>query len=297
MPAVYKVVHVTHYAYASTVSASQHIAYLRPRQLPHQHVRSHHLDVDPAPAHAIHRRDYFGNTADHFQLLTPHSTLRVTSRSMVDVEDRRGEVAAAASPALAPALRLLAARVAPAVAVFAYASPYAPVVPETEAFARLSFPDGQTVLGGALDLMHRIHDTFRFDPAATRVANPVTRVLAERRGVCQDFAHVHVSSLRSVGIPARYVSGYLLTDPPPGQPRLIGADASHAWVSVFCPHHGWVDLDPTNGVIAGTRHITLAWGRDYGDVSPLHGVLLGGTNHTPRVGVSVIPVEEGVPDS
>ena len=165
------------------------------------------------------------------------------------------------------------------------------IAPELERFARASFPAGRPVLGGAIDLMHRIHAEFRFDPSATTITTPVTRVLAERHGVCQDFAHLQISCLRALGLPARYVSGYLLTDPPAGQPRLIGADASHAWLSVRCPHHGWVDLDPTNDVIVDRRHVTIAWGRDYGDVSPLRGVLLGGAEHTLTVGVSVVPIE------
>ena len=140
--------------------------------------------------------------------------------------------------------------------------------------------------------MHRIHREFTFDPGATTITTPVTRVLAERRGVCQDFAHLQIGCLRSLGLPARYVSGYLLTDPPPGQPRLVGADASHAWLSVCCPRLGWVDLDPTNDVLPSQRHVTLAWGRDYGDVSPLRGVVLGGRAHTLHVGVSVTPAEE-----
>ena len=296
MAAVYKVEHVTRYTYASTVAASHHVAYLRPRELPYQHVRSHQLDIEPAPAHDVQRTDYFGNIADHFELLTPHVALQVTSRSVVDVRDRAGDVETSASPALDAALNRWSARTATEVAVFAYPSPHAPVGPDIEAFARPSFRPGQSVLGGALDLMHRIHESFSFDPAATSLANPVSRVLTERRGVCQDFAHVHVSGLRSMGIPARYVSGYLLTDPPAGQPRLIGADASHAWIAVYCPHHGWVDLDPTNGMIVGQRHVTLAWGRDYSDVSPLRGVLLGGTEHTLAVGVSVIPAGESVAD-
>ena len=174
---------------------------------------------------------------------------------------------------------------------FAYASPYVVIAPELERFARVSFPPGRPCSAGAIDLMHRIHAEFRFDPSATTVTTPVTRVLAERHGVCQDFAHLQISCLRALGLRARYVSGYLLTDPPAGQPRLIGADASHAWLSVRCPHHGWIDLDPTNDVIVDRRHVTIAWGRDYGDVSPLRGVLLGGAEHTLTVGVSVVPMD------
>jgi transglutaminase-like putative cysteine protease len=182
--------------------------------------------------------------------------------------------------------------VTPAVSQFVFASPYIPPASEIRAFARSSFPEGRTLLMGAIDLMHRIHRDFRFDPSATNITTPLTRVLAERRGVCQDFAHFQISCLRSLGLAARYVSGYLLTDPPPGQPRLTGADASHAWLAVYCPHHGWVDLDPTNDVIVGQRHVVLGWGRDYGDVSPLRGVLLGGSEHSLHVGVSVVPLEQ-----
>ena len=149
-------------------------------------------------------------------------------------------------------------------------------------------PPGRPLLDGAGALMHRIHDEFTFDPEAT---TPVAKVLADRRGVCQDFAHFQIACLRAMGLAARYVSGYLLTDPPPGLPRLIGADASHAWVSVFCPANGWVNLDPTNGVRVAERHVTVAWGRDYSDVTPLRGVLPGGNEHQLVVGVSVVPLD------
>ena len=158
------------------------------------------------------------------------------------------------------------------------------------AYARPSFAPGRPFLAAAVDLMHRIHHEFRFDPGATTIKTPVTRVLAERHGVCQDFAHLMIGCVRALGLPARYVSGYLLTDPPPGQPRLVGADASHAWLAVRDPHLGWIDLDPTNDVLPDRRHVTVAWGRDYGDVSPLRGVVLGGQHQTLKVGVSVIPM-------
>jgi transglutaminase-like putative cysteine protease len=284
MAALYRIEHVTRYRYASTVAASQHVAYLRPRELAYQHVQEYRLEVEPAPAHATQRTDYFGNVADHCQLLVPHVELVVSSHSVVEVLERFTDIDPVGNRPWD-------------IDQFTFSSPYAQVGAETEAFARPSFPVGRAVLDGAVDLMHRIHDQFSFDPSSTNVATPVTRVLEEHRGVCQDFAHVHVACMRSMGLPARYVSGYLLTDPPPGQPRLIGADASHAWVAVFCPQQGWVDLDPTNGVVVGQRHVTLAWGRDYGDVSPLRGVLMGGAEHTLSVGVSVIPLEQPVPDS
>jgi transglutaminase-like putative cysteine protease len=175
---------------------------------------------------------------------------------------------------------------------FSFPSPYAATAAELARFARDSFAPERPVVEAAVHLMHRIHEEFTFDPGSTTIATPVTRVLADRRGVCQDFAHLQIGCLRSLGLAARCVSGYLLTEPPPGQPRLVGADASHAWLSIWCPRRGWVDLDPTNDVLPSHRHVTLAWGRDYGDVSPLRGVVLGGRKHTLHVGVSVTPALE-----
>jgi len=294
MTATYRVEHDTRYVYGSAVATSQHVSYLRPRELPHQHVRLHRLQVTPTPATCAQRTDYFGNTASQFQIVRPHMELLVSARSVVEVQDRTGPLDPGVSPRWEEACRGIicaGGAIPPDVSQFAEPSPYLPRAVETEAFARPSFPAGRTVLAGALDLMQRIHRGFTFDPSATNVTSPVTRVLQERRGVCQDFAHLAISCLRSLGLAARYVSGYLLTNPPPGQPRLTGADASHAWIGVHCPVHGWVDLDPTNDLIVGRRHVTLAWGRDYGDVSPLRGVLLGGTEHRLFVGVSVVPME------
>lgn len=292
-PALYRVEHITRYAYASVVSTSQHLAYLRPRELPRQHVHWHELEVEPRPAEAGQRADYFGNLADRFTVLRPHTELRVSGRSVVEVRPAWPRPDPAQSPAwevLRDALAYRKSAPGHPAAQYAYASPYVAVSSDVAEFARPSFPAGRPLLVAAIDLMRRIHAEFRFDPAATTITTPVARVLAERRGVCQDFAHVQIACLRSLGLPARYVSGYLLTDPPPGQPRLAGADASHAWLSVPCPRLGWVDLDPTNDVLPDRRHVTLAWGRDYGDVSPLRGVLLGGTQHTLHVGVSVVPL-------
>jgi transglutaminase-like putative cysteine protease len=178
---------------------------------------------------------------------------------------------------------------------FSYESPLIEVGSKLAEFAAASLAPGRPVVDAALDLMHRIHRGFAFDADATTVATSVSQVLANGHGVCQDFAHLQIACLRSVGLAARYVSGYLLTDPPPGQERLIGADASHAWLSVWCPRHGWVDLDPTNDLVPDLRHLTVAWGRDYGDVSPLKGVVLGGGDQTLHVGVSVIPEPEFAP--
>jgi transglutaminase-like putative cysteine protease len=178
---------------------------------------------------------------------------------------------------------------------FSYPSPHVTTGPDLAAYASESFTPKRSLVAAAIDLMHRINREFVFDAGATTIATPVTQVLANRRGVCQDFAHLQIGCLRSLGLAARYVSGYLVTHPIPGQPRLVGADASHAWLSVWCPRLGWVDLDPTNDVLPSQRHVTLAWGRDYGDVSPLRGVLLGGRDHELKVAVSVTPLVDGEP--
>ena len=303
MAACYRVEHVTRYVYATPVATSQHLAFLMPRDLPRQQVRHHTLRIEPSPAVRSRRVDYFGNTVDQFQILKPHSTLVVAAESVVEVQPSPEDMSQAAPQEPLPdiggsawedlrrALREIGA-VAPDVVQFVHPSPYIPASPEVEAFATPSFPPGRSVAASAIDLMHRIHDRFVFDPDATVVTTPLTRVLEANRGVCQDFAHVGIACFRAMGLAARYVSGYLLTDPPPGHPRLIGADASHAWLSVYCPEGGWLDLDPTNDLIVSDRHVTVAWGRDYGDVAPLRGVLLGGAEHQLYVGVSVIPLQD-----
>ena len=291
-PSIYRVEHTTRYAYDSGVSTSHHVAWLEPRVLPYQDVSDFELLVDPAPARLVRRDDYFGNPVHQFQLLRPHGELTVTARSLVTVRDREIDLASMSAVTWENARpQIVSGRVPLDVVEHVFPSPLVAASPEIAAFARESFPGGGSLVGAAVDLMHRIHDGFTFDPGSTTPATPVTRVLEDRRGVCQDFAHFQIACLRSVGLAARYVSGYLLTDPPPGQPRLIGADASHAWLSVHVPGHGWLDLDPTNNVIVGQRHVTIGWGRDYGDVTPLRGVLLGGAQHRLFVGVSVVPVE------
>jgi len=288
----YRIEHTTRYEYGALVSTSQHVACLQPRTLPGQRLDAWALAIDPPPARVTAREDYFGNTLHYVTLMTPHDELRVSSQSTVGVSPRT-----LVDPAATDAWEVVRSRLeyrvgqAPdAAAQFAYASPYVEHDPRMAEYAAPAFATGTPILAAALALMHRIHEDFTFDATATTVTTPVTKVLAERRGVCQDFAHLQISCLRSLGLAARYVSGYLLTAPPPGQPRLLGADASHAWVSVFCPPVGWVDVDPTNDVLADERHVTVAWGRDYGDVSPLRGVILGGGQHALHVGVSVVPV-------
>jgi transglutaminase-like putative cysteine protease len=292
---LYRIEHETRYVHSGGVSTSQHLAYLTPRTLPRQSVRWHELVVEPSPASHVQRIDYFGNAVDQFTILTPYDELCVVGRSVVEVAATEAAIAPdAATPWEAVRDELSYERGAPyeGASEFSYPSPYVATAPELAEFARDSFAAERPLVAAAVDLMHRINDEFTFDPGATTIATPVTRVLADRRGVCQDFAHLQIGCLRSLGLAARYVSGYLLTEPPPGKPRLVGADASHAWLSVWCPPLGWIDLDPTNDVRPSERHVTLAWGRDYGDVSPLRGVVIGGRDHTLHVGVSVTPASE-----
>ena len=292
----YQVEHETRYVHETSVSLSQHVAHLRPRELPHQRVLKDSVRVDPAPARAARRIDYFGNAVDQFTVLGPYSELVVSATSEVEVLETLPPGDPGSSPPWEEARDALVYHKGAAArepSQYAYASRFVSPDREVRAFAREAFPPGVPLLEGALILMHKIHSGFLFDAQATTLTTPLNRVLAERRGVCQDFAHLQIACLRALGLAARYVSGYILTDPPPGQPRLLGADASHAWLAVYCPRFGWVDLDPTNDVVVSLRHVTLAYGRDYADVSPLRGVILGGAEHELKVAVSVTPIAEG----
>lgn len=287
----YHIEHVTQYLHSGDVSTSSHLTHLRPRDLPHQRLLDHALVVEPTATDRRERVDYFGNTVEQFAVITPYDALSVIGRSHVEMSAIPMPDAEASVAWEGARDRLAFHPGAPddGIAEFSYESPYVEITAELASFARPSFPPRRPLVAAAIDLMHRIHEEFTFDQTATSVTTPITRVLEDRHGVCQDFAHLQIGCLRAIGLPARYVSGYLVTDPPPGEPRLIGADASHAWLAVHCPRLGWVDLDPTNDVVPDVRHITLAWGRDYGDVSPLRGVVLGGGEQILRVGVSVIP--------
>lgn len=285
----YRITHVTTYRYAEPVSVCQNVAHLAPRADPRQRAGRPVLTVVPAPAVIDERPDYFGNPACYFTVQEPH-------REMVVRVEHRVTVRPDPPPAWTPTWETVRDRLpwdrSPAwldAYGFAIPSRYVPVEERYATFAAPSFAPGRPVLDAARDLCRRIHEGFAYDPRATTLATPVEAVFAARRGVCQDFAHLFLACLRSVGLPARYVSGYLATVPPAGQPRLVGADATHAWVSVFCGDAGWVDLDPTNDTIPGDRYVLLAWGRDYDDVSPLKGVILGGGTHAVEVSVDVVP--------
>lgn len=284
----YDVIHTTEYDYAESVSVAHHVARLRPRTLPQQDCQQHELSITPSPAVTSQYDDYFGNAVTFFGVQGAHSTLVVKAHSTVTVTSPVLPV-----PQETPAWETTIDRESlPFEAIeFVFDSPESRTLFGVETFARASFPAGRSLLAAVVDLTERINREFTFDPKATTVATPLAEVFASRRGVCQDFARLEIACLRSLGIPARYVSGYLETDPPQQTPRLIGADASHAWLAFHCPGVGWIPVDPTNNCLPTDRHITLAWGRDFSDVSPIRGVILGGGAHTLNVHVDVIRLE------
>ena len=296
------VVHETRYRYTPAVETAQHMAYLKPLQAAHQAVSSHSLRITPEPEQRSERMDVFGNTQTFFALAMAHTHLTVTADSLVQTRAPEPvDTAHAGLPweAVREHFRYHAKAPWDPAAEFVFASPYVPRHEDFSAWARPSFAPGLPLLDAAHDLMERIHAEFSYATEATEVNTPALEALHGKHGVCQDFAHVMVAGLRAMGLAARYVSGYLLTQPPPGQARLVGADASHAWASVYLPGVGdelpgrWYDFDPTNNRAPGADYVTLAIGRDYSDVSPIRGVIHGGARHTLEVAVTVEPVDEG----
>lgn len=289
---LYDVSHRTTYRYSTPVSFSHHVLHLTPRSFARQEARRTMLAITPTPTVHTSSTDSFGNALTFITLQDRHTELTLHAKSVIDVFPPQRPDPAATAPwdTLYPALAADTGDTSLEALQFAFASPYVPVSAELEAYARLSFSPGRPVLEAALDLTRRIFNEFTYDPTATTVSTPVKDVFANRRGVCQDFAHLEIACLRSLRLPARYVSGYLLTRPPEGRERLVGADASHAWLALWCPEYGWVDLDPTNNLLVGEEHITLGWGRDYGDVSLVKGAIFGGGAHKIEVGVDVTPL-------
>ena len=288
----YNLVHKTIYEYAEPVTVSHHAARVEPRTLPHQRVENFSLHIGPTPAVSKPRVDFFGNQVCGFSIQEIHQRLEITATSRVTVAATTPPV-----PALSPdwesVVKLFSDPVSPEVVApyqFVFDSPLLAASPELADYTRESFAAQTPLLVAVADLNRRIFSDFKYDPTATTVATPLAEVLAKRRGVCQDFAHLTIAGLRSLGLPARYVSGYLRTRPPAGQPRLVGADASHAWFAVFCPNVGWVDFDPTNNLMPAEEHNTIAFGRDYADVSPVSGVITGGGAHEVKVSVDVAEV-------
>jgi transglutaminase-like putative cysteine protease len=297
--ALLEVEHVTRYSYAAPVDLAYHLAYLRPRDDATQEVQDFELQIEPAPMHQRSEPDRLGNARICFTVASPHRELsvRATSRVSVRADECFDANAAQAWEAVAERLRYVAGAPYEPANEFVFASPYVPALPALRELALPSFAPGRPVAAAAIDLMSRIHAEFTYRSASTEVDTPLVEVLASREGVCQDFAHVMIGALRSMGVAARYISGYLLTQPPtlgaagaPHSAPMLGADASHAWVSVWCPMTDgsparWLRLDPTNNVLPSTGHVRLAIGRDYGDVTPLRGVIRGGGEHELEVRV------------
>jgi transglutaminase-like putative cysteine protease len=291
---LYRVRHQTIYDYVQPVSVSHHIVRLTPRDLRGQRRRTMELSFWPLPPFPPTTHiDYFGNTITSFTLPESHTRMSVEATSELEV-DTTAHPIFSESPAWETVRDTVPADHSQDglnAFQFVFDSLRVSAKPELAAYASESFPTGRPLLEAAFDLTARIHHDFRFDPKATEVTTPVETFFEKRRGVCQDFSHLQIACMRSLGLPARYVSGYLRTVPPAGRPRLVGADASHAWCSAWYPGYGWVDFDPTNNCLPSDGHITLAWGRDYSDVSPIRGVLLGGAKHSLKVGVDVMPLE------
>jgi transglutaminase-like putative cysteine protease len=288
----YRITHITRYTGDCRVSVGHNEAWLSPPTTPRQAVLEYKLEVSPQPSLIADRIDYFGNKVAVFAFYEGYDNLEITAHSEVDVPPPHALNGATSAPweQVRDALREAPDAQHLTALEFVFASPRVRPSDPTRAYAAKSFPPNAPLLAGVRELAARIFKEFKYDPTATTVSTPVEEVLELRRGVCQDFAHLMIACLRSQGLAAAYVSGYLRTNPPPGKPRLVGTDASHAWVSVFTGATGWIDIDPTNNVLVGEDHIRIACGRDYGDVPPLKGVFIGGGQHTLSVSVDVAPV-------
>ncbi len=289
-PTRFRLRHATRYVYGVPVDLGVHMVHLRPRPLFGQIVLSDSIQAHPSTARRRDGIDHFGNRVTWLFLDQSHGTFEVVAESLVEVA-----VPAPPDAATTPPWEQVAAEVRRPTgwraSEFLFDSPLAPAQEDARLYAEQSFPPGRPVLEGLIDLNARINTDFVYRPGMTSVSTQVTEVMQRRMGVCQDFSHVMISGLRGVGLPARYVSGYVRTHPPPGEPRLQGADQSHAWVGCWLgAEHGWVDLDPTNALIVRNEHVVVGWGRDYGDVSPVRGVILGGGSHGLTVSVDLEPV-------
>jgi transglutaminase-like putative cysteine protease len=288
----YRIIHRTTYRYQSPVTICHYLARLAPRALPGQDCPWHEVHIHPKPVERATRMDSFGNTTLYFEIEGSHTKLEVLARSLVEVSAYQPTAPHQSPPweqvRDTACHTLLQHDNSPCALTFP--SPLIPYDPTYASYARLAFTPNRPILEALCELNRKIFTEFTFDSTATDVATPISRVFAQRRGVCQDFAQVMIACLRAIGLPARYVSGYLETLPPPGQKKLVGSDASHAWVSLFCGHDiGWVDADPTNNILPSDRHVTVAWGRDFQDVSPLRGVTLGAGDQRLEVAVDVLP--------
>jgi transglutaminase-like putative cysteine protease len=291
---IYDIRHVTTYSYESPVSFARCSLRLEPRSGDGQQLVSHSVEIRPRPAERTVRRDFFGTHTESVLIETAHRNLRIDSRSRVSVS-RQALGRTTQSPPWESVrdVAFEASSLGPASPVgYVFASTLVPVQPPVTAYAVVSFAPGTGILAGSVDLMHRIRRDFKYDPKATVISTPLKEMFEKRHGVCQDFAHVMIAGLRGLGLPAAYVSGYLRTIPPPGKPRLQGADATHAWVSVWCGAEiGWVGFDPTNDLLVENDHIILAVGRDFSDVSPVDGIIVGSRKQKLAVAVDVLLIE------
>jgi transglutaminase-like putative cysteine protease len=289
----YRIQHSTTYTYEADVTGSYGVFHLRPRDLEWQRCVSHEVAIHPAPANLFVHEDLYGNTKSSFHVTEPHQQLVITATSRVEVDQQRPPEERLAVPweRARPAERT-DQQDAWLAADFSYPSPYVEVPPGIEEYTRVSFTPGRRLGEAAVELMHRVHDDFTYKSGSTSVSTRVSDLLEKRMGVCQDFSHVMVSGLRSLGLAGRYVSGGLATRPPPGRPRLVGADASHAWVGCWVPGGGWLYLDPTNAKVIDESHATVAYGRDYGDVPPVKGVIFTESKKsTMTVSVDMAPAD------
>jgi transglutaminase-like putative cysteine protease len=287
----FRIRHATKYVYSDTVAVCHNVVRLAPRTWGRQTLHSYRLIVSPEAVDLAQRDDLFGNRVEYFSIQRAHHTLTLTAMSEVEVA--APEKPTDSSPPWEEVRESLRDRSGAAeidAYRFAFPSTHAPRDERLRSYASKSFTPGRPFLDAARELTARLNADFVYDPRATTVSTPVMEAFEKRAGVCQDFAHVGIACLRSLGLAARYVSGYLRTIPAPGKARLVGADASHAWLSVYCGPAGWIDLDPTNDCLPGEDHITVALGRDYGDVCPIQGVFVGGGSHTMAVSVDVEPL-------
>jgi len=303
-----EITHDTHYSYDPNVEIAQHFAHLKPANLGTQNVLKSEITVKPNPAWSDECMDSFGNVSTFFSLQNRHKELLISAKSLIETSPSSN---IGFKPLDTPAWEMVREYFRyhsntkwDSASEFLFTSPFITLRPEFAEFARANFTNGRPILDAAIDLMRRIYSEFHYVSKSTDIGTPALEALEKREGVCQDFAHILIASLRSIGLPAKYMSGYILTTPAPGQSRLIGGDASHAWVSVYVPNidvdgrlcaGNWCDLDPTNNRwgygTPGEDYIHLAQGRDYSDVSPIRGVIHGGADHTLDVAVTVMPIK------
>jgi len=290
----YRVTHSTTYIYRELVPLCHNEIRLNPRETVGQTCNTSDLAISPLPAARRDRIDFFGNHVTWISIQEPHDRLEIKAISEVEVK-AHPIPPAITGPSWEKVAQMLVESRDPALCAareYTFDSPHVKIDPELDAYARPSFAPGRPLLQCALELTQRIFKEFKFDSRATTIGTPILEVLHNRRGVCQDFAHLQIGCFRTLGLAARYVSGYVLTYPREGERRLVGADASHAWVSAYIPDIGWVDFDPTNGNMPTDEHVTLGWARDYEDVSPVRGVLVGGHRHSMNYSVDVLPMDE-----